>query len=244
MYRGIRVIVVNPVRYAADSSYRAYINELLSFCGYTRARTAEMELTGKWARIAICMCHWPVGSLYKRPNGQVGLLDHARPKTPRELASLARVHVDLRARAHTDPLSAMAANMDDMEQELRRMKASNDAQLFVRSADSFLSPSLSLTASPPPLLRSLEIEGLKNTLRDKNAALSATRAQHDATRDKLADAEAKVAELTAKTLELQGALAAQEDMRTQQASAVDFVVRVCAYVFAMLPFNRVLCRSA
>ena len=33
-----------------------------------------------------------------------------------------RVHADIRARAHADPLSAMAANMEDTERELRDAK--------------------------------------------------------------------------------------------------------------------------
>ena len=122
VYHGVRAIKVAPEKYGRDPAYRRRINELLAFCGITARDIAGMAESGKWTTYGICACHWPLESFYMRANGTVGLLDEARPAHARELAAVNRVHVDLRARAHADPLSAMAANMEDTERGLRDAK--------------------------------------------------------------------------------------------------------------------------
>jgi hypothetical protein len=62
-----------------------------------------MEDADKWTTFNICSCHFPVGSFFRRDNGQVGIYDDARPLTGREFATSTRLPPKVRAQAHRNP---------------------------------------------------------------------------------------------------------------------------------------------
>jgi hypothetical protein len=109
--KGMRFITVNRDKYKTDDAYRKRVHELLAFCDIDRARINAMAASGNWTRFGICTCHWPLGSFYRHKNGNIAIKDDARPLLASELVRNLRVHVNARALAHVNPMTALVENM-------------------------------------------------------------------------------------------------------------------------------------